>query len=365
MAMCSRRRKIAMRCPPFIWSGDHAAVLSAFIMLCACSAVIAGESTPQSTSTDRLCTNYSGVPEGAGDKVGMVYISAGSFVMGSDRERPEERFSHTVKVDGFWIDQHEVTNAQFEKFVEATGYKTLAERGVDPKTHPGMEQVSVPGSVVFIKPTAFTRGGDLTQWWQYIKGANWREPEGPGSSIKGKENHPVVHIAYDDALAYAHWLGRELPTEAQWEYAARGGRNQGEDWSQAFDKDGKPIANSWQGIFPVYNTEEDGYAGPAPVGCFPPNGYGLYDMIGNVWEWTSDWYVPSHPREEAINPSGPSLLQVRLAAGQSPSKVIKGGSYLCASNYCARYRATARQPQEVDLSAGHVGFRTVLIAPGP
>jgi len=151
---------------------------------------------------------------------------------------------------------------------------------------------------------------------------------------------------------------------AQWEYAARGGRNDGEDWSQAFDKDGKPIANSWQGIFPVYNTEEDGYAGTAPVGCFPPNGYGLFDMIGNVWEWTSDWYVPAHPREEAVNPSGPSLMQVRVAAGQSPSKVIKGGSYLCASNYCSRYRATARQPQEVDLSAGHIGFRTVLNAPG-
>jgi formylglycine-generating enzyme required for sulfatase activity len=192
-----------------------------------------------------------------------------------------------------------------------------------------------------------------------VKGANWRELEGPGSSIKGKENLPVVHIAYEDALAYARWRGRELPTEAQWEFAARGGRRSGEDWAQAFDENGKPIANSWQGIFPVYNTEQDGYAGPAPVGCFPPNGYGLYDMIGNVWEWTNDWYVPSHRREAALNPSGPSLLEVRVAAGQSPSKVIKGGSYLCASNYCSRYRPTARQPQEVDLSTGHIGFRTV------
>jgi sulfatase modifying factor 1 len=356
-----------MRRPPFIWAGVQAAVLSALIMPCACSSAAAGERAPQiATSSDRLCTKYSGVPEGAGDKPGMVFIAGGSFVMGSDRERPEEQFSHSVKVDGFWIDQHEVTNAQFEKFVEATGYKTLAEHGIDPKTHPSMYgDVLAPGSMLFIQPTRVDRGGNLTQWWQYVKGANWREPEGPGSSIKGKENRPVVHIAYEDALAYAHWLGRELPTEAQWEYAARGGHNEGEDWSQAFDKDGKPIANSWQGIFPVYNTEEDGYAGPAPVGCFPPNGYGLYDMIGNVWEWTSDWYVPSHPREEAINPSGPSLLQVRVATGQSPSKVIKGGSYLCASNYCSRYRATARQPQEVDLSAGHIGFRTVLTAPGP
>jgi formylglycine-generating enzyme required for sulfatase activity len=352
--------------PLFIWAAVEAAALSAVMMAFACSGMAAGKTAPQvATSSDRLCTEYSGTPDGPGDKPGMVFIPGGSFVMGSDQERPEERFSHTVKVDGFWIDQHEVTNAQFAKFVEATGHKTLAERGVDPKTHPGMEQVSVPGSIVFIKPTAITRGGDLTQWWQYVKGANWREPDGPGSSIKGKENYPVVHVAYEDALAYAHWLGRELSTEAQWEYAARGGHNEGEDWNQAFDKDGKPIANSWQGIFPVYNTEEDGYAGPAPVGCFPPNGYGLYDMIGNVWEWTSDWYVPSHPREEAINPSGPSLLQVRVAAGQSPSKVIKGGSYLCASNYCSRYRSTARQPQEVDLSAGHIGFRTVLTAPGP
>ena len=201
------------------------------------------------------CATYSGIPEGDGDKAGMVFIPGGSFVMGSDRERPEERFSHSVKVDGFWIDQHEVTNAEFAKFVEATGYKTLAERGIDPKTHPGMEALSEPGSVTFIQPTKLGRGGDLTQWWQYVKGANWREPEGPGSSIKGKENHPVVHVAYEDALAYAKWKGHELPTEAQWEYAARGGIEIGEDWSQAFDKDGKPIANSWQGIFPVYNTE--------------------------------------------------------------------------------------------------------------
>jgi formylglycine-generating enzyme len=309
------------------------------------------------------CQTYSGIPADEGDKAGMVFIPGGSFTMGSDRERPEERFSHAVKVDGFWIDQHEVTNAEFAEFVEATGYKTLAERGIDPKTHPGMEALSEPGSVTFIQPTKLGRGGDLTQWWQYVKGANWREPDGPGSSIDGKDNRPVVHVAYEDAIAYAKWRGHDLPTEAQWEYAARGGTEIGEDWSQAFDKDGKPIANSWQGIFPVYNTEADGFAGTAPVGCFPPNGYGLYDMIGNVWELTSDWYVPRHSREAALNPSGPSLLDVRAAAAQSPSKVIKGGSYLCANNFCSRYRATARQPQEVDLSAGHLGFRTVLNAP--
>ena len=317
-------------------------------------------STRLSEAADQLCTAYSGLPSEEGDKAGMIFIPGGSFTMGSNRERPEERFTHIVQVDEFWIDQHEVTNAEFDKFVKATGYITLAERGVDPKTHPGMSQdMLAPGSVIFIPPTELSRGGDLTQWWQYVKGADWRHPGGPGSSIEGKQNHPVVNVAYEDALAYAHWLGHELPTEAQWEFAARGGHNGDENWSDAFDKDGKPIANSWQGIFPVYNTEEDGYARTAPVGCFKPNAYGLYDMIGNVWEWTGDWYVPGHPREPATNPSGPSLLQVRLAAGQSPSKVIKGGSYLCASNFCSRYRATARQPQEVDLGAGHLGFRTV------
>ena len=310
------------------------------------------------------CTAYSGVPAEEGDKAGMVFIPGGSYIMGSDREHPEERFSHEVRVDGFWIDRHEVTNAEFAEFVKATGYVTLAERGVDPKTHPGMTgDLTAPGSVLFVAPVRLDRGGDITQWWQYVKGANWREPEGPGSSIEGKDNRPVVHVAYEDALAYAKWRGRELPTEAQWEYAARGGREIGEEWSEAFDADGKPIANSWQGIFPVYNTEKDGYGGTAPVGCFPPNAYGLYDMIGNVWEWTTDWYVAGHRREAALNPSGPSMLELRVAAGQAPSRVIKGGSYLCASNYCSRYRATARQPQEVDLSAGHLGFRTVLNKP--
>jgi formylglycine-generating enzyme required for sulfatase activity len=306
------------------------------------------------------CVAYSGLPAEDGETAGMVFIHGGTFIMGSERHQPEERFTHIVRVNGFWIDRHEVTNAQFLKFVAATGYVTLAERGLDPKTHPGMaKELLVPGSVVFIQPTDATRGGRITQWWQYIAGANWREPAGPGSSIAGKESHPVVHIAYEDALAYARWRGRSLPTEAQWEFAARGGRDGEDDWSSAFDADGKPIANTWQGIFPVYNTNDDGYAGTAPVGCFRPNGYGLYDMIGNVWEWTSDAYRPSHPREAAVNPAGPELQEV-AARGQSPNRVIKGGSHLCSSNYCARYRPAARQPQETDLSAAHLGFRTVL-----
>jgi formylglycine-generating enzyme required for sulfatase activity len=308
-----------------------------------------------------LCKSYSGLPEGYGPAAGMVLIPGGTFAMGSDRQRPEERFTHAVRVDGFWIDRHEVTNAQFKRFVDATGYVTLAERGPDPKAHAGLsEELRTPGSALFVVPARF--GRDMSDWWRYVKGASWREPEGPGSSITGKENHPVVHIAYEDAAAYARWLGRELPTEAQWEFAARGGREGEPDWTSAFAEDGTPIANTWQGVFPVYNTAEDGFGGTAPVGCYPANGYGLYDMIGNVWEWTSDWYLPGHPKDAADNATGPGLLDLRLARGEMPKRVIKGGSYLCSSNYCARYRPTARQPQEADLSAGHVGFRTVLKA---
>ena len=310
------------------------------------------------------CATYSGLPASEQRTAGMAFIPGGTFQMGSERHQPEERFTHIVRVDGFWIDRHEVTNARFKQFVDATGYITLAERGIDPRSHPDMaKDLLIPGSVVFIQPTNRDGGGRMMQWWQYIAGAQWRNPAGPGSSIAGKENHPVVHVAYEDALAYAHWRGRSLPTEAQWELAARGGRDGEDDWSSAFDADGKPIANSWQGIFPVINTNDDGYAGTAPVGCFKPNGYGLYDMIGNVWEWTSDWYRSGHSRDAAVNPTGARLDQVRVVAGQSPSRVIKGGSHLCAANYCSRYRPAARQPQEIDLGAAHLGFRTVLNEP--
>jgi len=310
------------------------------------------------------CEAYSGLPSDQGGTAGMAFVAGGTFKMGSERHQPEERFIHEVRVDGFWIDRHEVTNAQFRQFVDATGYRTLAERGLDPKTKPGMpKEALVPGSVVFIQPNDVKQGGRITQWWQYVPDANWRQPTGPGSSIAGKDNHPVVHIAHEDALAYARWRGRELPTEAQWEFAARGGGDGDDDWSSAFDADGKPIANTWQGIFPVLNTKDDGYAGSAPVGCFKPNGYGLYDMIGNVWEWTADIYRPGHRRESAVNPTGPDLVTLRVVTGLPISRVIKGGSFLCGSNFCARYRPAARQPQETDLSAAHLGFRTVLNRP--
>jgi formylglycine-generating enzyme len=309
------------------------------------------------------CAAYAGLPAEEGETAGMSFIPAGTFKMGSERHQPEERFTHVVRVDGFWIDRHEVTNAQFKQFVDATGYVTLAERGLDPKGTKAEEELLTPGSVVFIPPTDVGRGGRLTQWWQYVDGADWLHPVGPGSSITGKDNHPLVHVAYEDALAYARWRGRSLPTEAQWEFAARGGRDGEDDWSSAFDATGKPAANTWQGVFPVLNTEEDGYRGTAPVGCFNPNGYGLYDMIGNVWEWTSDWYRAGHSREAAVNPLGPELVSLRASPGQAPSRVIKGGSHLCAHNYCARYRPAARQPQEANLSAAHLGFRTVLNKP--
>jgi len=318
--------------------------------------------------TDESCSAYLdaraekvGVPEG------MVYVPGGQFTMGSDRQQPEERLSHRVTIQGFWIDRFEITNGKFAEFVAATAYVTLAERGPDPSKHLDMaKELLVPGSVVFVQPTDVSNGGDLLQWWQYVPGADWRHPGGPGTSIEGMQNHPVVHIAFEDALAYARWRGRDLPTEAQWEYAARGGLD-GQDyaWGSAYEPDGKPRANSWQGVFPVLNTDDDGYVGTAPTGCFDPNGYGLYDMIGNAWEWTTDWYLDGHSPDEALDPTGPNLLEIGLASGQVPTRVIKGGSFLCAPNYCARYRPAARQSQEEDLSAGHLGFRTVLNAPGP
>jgi formylglycine-generating enzyme len=304
------------------------------------------------------CASYGGIPEGEGATAGMTFIAGGSFHMGSESHQPEERFIHPVRVDGFWIDRHEVTNAQFAQFVAATKYVTLAERGLDAGANPDLPpELRAPGSVLFVDPGQ-GKPGQSGGWWKYVAGANWRRPAGPGSSLTGMDNFPVVHIAYQDALAYARWRGHELPTEAQWEYAARGGRDGEDDSSSAFDAEGRPIANTWQGAFPYLNTNDDGYARTAPVGCFEANGYGLYDMVGNVWELSQDWYRPAHARETAVNPTGPESS--RVAAGVTPAHVIKGGSYLCSPNYCSRYRPAARQPQETNLSAGHVGFRTVL-----
>jgi formylglycine-generating enzyme required for sulfatase activity len=256
----------------------------------------------------------------------MALVPGGKFFMGADDGSADEKPAHQVTLSPFCIDRREVTAGEFEA-CSSVGECQRAPVEVDWK------------------------GITPRQVKVYSTLCNGMRPD--------RVDHPINCVDYDRAVQYCGHVGKRLPTEAQWEYAARGGRDGEDDWSSAFDPDGKPIANTWQGIFPVINTKDDGYAGTAPVGCFRPNGYGLYDMIGNVWEWTTDWYQPGHASEAAIEPQGPSLVDIRLAPGQIPSKVIKGGSFLCAFNYCARYRPAARQPQEVDLSAAHIGFRTV------
>jgi len=314
---------------------------------------------------DRLCKAYSGMPalpQNEADRTaGMVWVDGGSFRMGSDRHYPEERPPRTAKVSGYWIDRHEVTNAQYARFVAATGYKTVAERGLNARDYPNLPpEALVPGSMVFVEPPKNARVRmNSMEWWQYVPGADWRHPTGPKSSIAGRDNHPVVHIAYADALAYANWLGRALPTEAEWEFAARGGLN-GKDfaWGDEQTPDGKWMANSWQGFFPFEDDAADGHHGTAPVGCYPPNGYGLFDMIGNVWEWATDRYQHGHRFSDGtVDPQGPASM---APVPGGVVRVIKGGSWLCSANFCARYRPAARQPQEADLGASHIGFRTVL-----
>jgi len=305
---------------------------------------------------------------GPHERAGMVFIPGGTFRMGSDRHYPEEAPAHRVTVDGFWMDRTPVTNAQFRAFCHATGHITFAEIPPDPKDYPGaLPHMLKAGSLVFAPPDHPVDLSDWSQWWTFKFGAKWRRPFGPGSSIVGLDDHPVVHVAYKDALAYAHWAHKELPTEAEWEFAARGGLDEAEfAWGDELMPGGRHMANIWQGEFPRQNLAADGFEGTSPVTAFPPNGYGLYDMIGNVWEWTSDWYAPKHeadaPKACCIpeNPRGgraegsydPSLPHIKI-----PRRVLKGGSYLCAPNYCRRYRPAARHAQPVDTSTCHVGFR--------
>jgi formylglycine-generating enzyme len=293
---------------------------------------------------------------------GSVWIEGGTFLMGADDQQPEEAAAHEVTVEGFWIDRHEVTNAQFARFVDATGYRTLAERGLDPEDYPGMPAALLePGSMVFVLPEPLTELKDASQWWRYVPGADWRHPEGPGSSVEGKGHHPVVHVAFEDAVAYAAWAGRRLPTEAEWEYAARGGlEGAAYTWGDSYDPALGWMANSWQGSFPRQDEALDGHHGPAPVGCFEPNGYGLFDMAGNVWEWTSDWYKPGFAADPATDPEGPDVAAAAASSPDGlPRRVVKGGSWLCAPTFCARYRPAARQPMDADLGSTHIGFRTV------
>jgi formylglycine-generating enzyme required for sulfatase activity len=304
----------------------------------------------------------------------MVWIPGGTFRMGSDQHYPEEAPVHRVTVDGFWIDRSPVTNEQFRRFVEETGHVTFAEIPPNPEDYPGaLPEMLYAGSLVFVKPPGPVDVRSVCNWWQFVRGADWRHPLGPESSIEGFEKHPVVHLAYRDVEAYARWAGKELPTEAEWEFAARGGLDGAAfAWGDTYAPGGRLLANTWQGEFPWQNLLSDGHERTSPVGAFPPNGYGLFDMIGNVWEWTADWYQPQHPaeRQKACcvpqNPRGgheegsydPNQPEIRI-----PRKVLKGGSHLCAPNYCRRYRPAARFPHPVDTSTCHVGFRLIVRVP--
>ncbi len=325
------------------FSSEKEGSYSLVLLLLAC--IVA----PSANAAQALCAQPPGLPDPAAPLAGMVALPAGRFSMGAAPVREEEGPAHVVHVATFAIDRTDVTNAQYARFVQATGYRTLAERGLDAARFPGLSAADRrPASLVFIGAAA---GADLhnpAAWWRIVPGADWRHPEGPGSSIAGRDALPVVHVAYEDAQSYATWLGHALPTEAEWEYAARGGLVAARYiWGDVQKPGARPMANTWQGSFPDADHGDDGYrARPSPVGCFPANGFGLYDMAGNVWQWTSDIYT---------QPEG-------AAAASLPQHVIKGGSFLCSDSYCFRYRPAARSDGPNDSGASHIGFRTVLRA---
>jgi formylglycine-generating enzyme required for sulfatase activity len=307
----------------------------------------------------------------------MAWIPGGEFTMGSEDFYPEERPTRRVYVDGFWMDTAPVTAAEFRRFVRETKYVTVAERPLDPADYPGASpELLVPGSAVFRGTDGPVDLDDNRAWWAYVPGASWKRPSGPGSTINGRDHHPVVHIAYEDAASYAAWAGKALPTEAEWERAARGGLDGAVfTWGNEDMPGGRSMANTWQGQFPWQNLCLDGFAGTSPVGSFPPNGYGLHDITGNVWEWTSDWYSAT-PHSDAGQHACCTLRNPRNTDEHAshgdpdepgagiPRKVVKGGSHLCAPNYCLRYRPAARQPQMVESSMSHLGFRCI-VRPGP
>lgn len=305
----------------------------------------------------------------------MVWIPGGTFIMGTDEKDAydHERPAHQVRVDGFWMDDAEVTNEAFAHFAEATGYVTVAERKPrwedlqkqsPPGTPPPPDSLLVPGALVFTPPSHPVMLNDYSQWWQWLPGTSWRHPEGPGSSLEGKMKFPVIHVAFEDAVAYCEWAGKRLPTEAEWEFASRGGSQQQRyAWGDELKHNGRFMANTFQGSFPNHNAAEDGYEWLAPVKSFPPNAYGLYDMIGNVWEWTSDWYNVDYFKQlartsMAINPPGPGK-PYDPNEPYSIKRVSKGGSFLCADDYCVNYRPSARQGTAFDSGMSNLGFRCV------
>ncbi|MEM9919758.1 MAG: formylglycine-generating enzyme family protein [Bacteroidota bacterium] len=309
----------------------------------------------------------------AKDFQGMVQIKGGTYQMGGDNQqaRPDEFPKHQVAINDFWIDQKEVTNAQFREFVEATGYVTIAERPIDveelmkqlpPGTPPPPAEALEAGALVFQIPPPDRPQYFVSDWWIFTKGASWQHPQGPESSIRGKEQEPVVQISWYDALAYARWAGKRLPTEAEWEYAARGGLSDGVyPWGKKAIDDEAPQANYWQGTFPTENLSKDGFQKIAPVGSFQPNSYGLYDMAGNVWEWCADWYHAQYYQQKAnaqliLNPQGPDKSYDPMMPS-TPQKVVRGGSFLCNDSYCSGYRVAARMKSSPDTGLEHTGFR--------
>ena len=286
----------------------------------------------------------------------MARVPDGVFRMGSDRFYPEERPVREVAVSGFWIDRHPVTVAEFRRFVKATGHVTWAEQPPLQSDYPDADpELLVPGSLVFRKPAVRVGLDDVRNWWSWTPGADWRHPEGPASNVGGRERHPVTHVAHADAEAYAAWAGKSLPSEAEWEYAARGGLDGATyTWGDVFAPKGRMMANTWQGEFPWQNTLEDGFEGTSPVERYPANGYGLFDMAGNVWEWTTDAFDEPSPM------AGSACCPPEPAESGYPRRVIKGGSHLCAPNYCLRYRPAARQAETVDTTTSHIGFRCIV-----
>jgi len=290
----------------------------------------------------------------------LVWIPAQTATLGSDQHYPEEGPVRDVVVEGFSIQTHPVTNAAYAQFVDATGYVTVAERPLDPADFPGAPAENLqPGSMVFRRTSGPVDLRHLDQWWNWTPGASWRRPVGPNSSIANRADHPVVHVAYEDAQAYADWAGLEIPTEAEWEIAARGGLNHATyTWGDKPEQPGERLANYWHGEFPW--RPEPGYGRTSPVGGFAPNGYGLFDMAGNVWEWTSDWYADDRAGDPCCEAGSYDSAQPQFRV---PRKVIKGGSFLCADNYCLRYRPAARRPQMIDTGMSHIGFRCLSKAP--